>query len=55
MLLAAPMLITSAQFMCQHLMARGVIALRVAAAAPLPDRMTWVDWWKKGAVSTHNL
>ena len=50
---AAPMLITSAQFMCQHVMARGVIAARVAVSAPLPDRMSWGDWWKKGAALTN--
>lgn len=46
---AAPMLITAAQFMCQHLMARGVLAVRRAISAPPPsEKMTWAVWWKKG-------
>lgn len=43
------MLITAAQFMCQHLMARGVLAVRAALSAPPPsEKMTWGVWWQKG-------
>ena len=46
------MLITGAQFACQHLLARLVIGLRRlrnGASAEL-DAMTWQDWWQKGEV-----
>ena len=49
---AAPMLITSAQFMCQHLMARAVLgARRLLWGPPEPEEgiMTWHEWWHKGA------
>lgn len=44
----APMLLTAVQFMCQHLMARGVLAARrYMSAAPRSEAMTWPVWWKK--------
>ncbi len=50
---AAPMLITSAQFACQHLLARLVIGLRRlrGGASPDMDPMTWPEWWQKGGPS----
>ena len=47
------MLITSAQFLCQHLLARLVLGLRrLRSGAPAEvDAMTWNDWWQKGAAS----
>ena len=48
---AAPMLITSAQFLCQHLMARAVLAARRLLSPPQEpeEAMTWNEWWYKGA------
>ena len=47
------MLITSAQFACQHLLARLVIGLRTLRVGPSAelDPMTWQDWWQKGELS----
>ncbi len=44
------MLITSAQFACQHLLARLVIGLRTLRVGPSAelDPMTWQEWWQKG-------
>ena len=49
---AAPMLITSAQFLCQHMLARLVIGLRrLRSGAPAEEALTWNEWWQKGASS----
>ena len=50
MLVAAPMLITAAQFLCQHVMARLVLGLkRLACPTQEPEEaMTWNEWLHNG-------
>ena len=58
------MLITAAQFLCQHVMARVVLGLKRLATATheAEEAMSWHEWWSKGmthctsrALAVHHL